>query len=83
MISSLKKFSDSLFKYPASQVFGANALMVNLQMKASQKKIIGLLDPLNHFLNASGICCGYFSGFPISGLWSGDNFSILIDTGAI
>ena len=74
MIERLNKFSDPFLKNPFSQVFDKNRF---------QKRVRELLEPLNRFLSISGICCGYFSDSPTSGLSIGENFRIMIGTDSI
>ena len=56
------------------------ALWKNRLMATLQKRVREILEPLNHFLCTSSICCGYFSGSLTSGLSIGNNFRIMIGT---
>ena len=65
-------------KNPSFEDWSSKDFFKVLRRRIFQKTVREVLEPLNHFLSTSGICCGYFSGSPTSELSSGDNFRIVI-----
>ena len=67
-------------KNPSFEEWPSNDFFKLLRKRIFQKRVKELLEPLNHFLCTSSICCGYFSGSPTSGLSIGNDFRIMIGT---